>query len=99
MNIDTCTGLFIAGICRTGQFAHIFGRILLIIFFEFLNFYRTTRVTMQNVVSRIISIPRDKTGQGFDLVWPVFIAWSIFGAHDAGKNGRSRSGKCKREWV
>ena len=76
MNFKTCTRLFITGICdrnicrtvqiRPGQFAHIFG---LITFFEFLNFYRTTDFTMQNVVCRIISITRNITGQGFYLVW------------------------------
>ena len=71
MNINTCTRLFITGICRTGQIAHIFRRILLITFFEFLNFYRTTDFTMQNVVtisSTISSIPRYETGQGFYMV-------------------------------
>ena len=70
LNINTCTRLFITGICRTGQIAHIFRRILLITFFEFLNFYRTTDFTMQNVVtssSTISSIPRYETGQGF--IW------------------------------
>ena len=68
LNINTCTRLFVTGICRTGQIAHIFRRILLITFFEFLNFYRTTDFTMQNVVtpsSTISSIPRYETGQGF----------------------------------
>ena len=69
VNFNTRTRLFIPSFGRTGQFAHIFGRILLITFFEFLNFYRTTDFTMQNVVSRIISITRNITGQGFYLVW------------------------------
>ena len=71
MNINTCTRLFITGIYRTGQIAHIFRRILLITFFEFLNFYRTADFAMQNVVttsSTISSIPRYETGQGFCMV-------------------------------
>ena len=81
LNINTCTRLFVTGICRTGQIAHIFRRILLTIFFEFLNFYRTTDFTMQNVVtisSTISSIPRYETGQGFYMVWyDIIRKWTV----------------------
>ena len=93
LNINTCARLFITGICRTGQIAHIFRRILLITFFEFLNFYRTTDFTMQNVVtssSTISSIPRDETGQGFymdgyDIRYSLKIDMKV----DGTKSGRS----------